>query len=35
MASMRHAGMAVSISGLFPTWPCVAWQPHSKHGGIP
>lgn len=35
MASELHAGPTLSISGFFPTWSCVAWQPHSKHDGIP
>lgn len=35
MAPVLHAGPTLSISGIFPTWSCVAWQPHSKHDGIP
>lgn len=35
MAPVLHDGLALSVSGFFPKWSCVAWKPHSKHGGIP
>lgn len=35
MVPMLHTGPTLPISGFFPAASCIAWKPHSKHGGIP